>query len=219
MSLQYVTKPLTDFTVFTTPEDQRKANPFRLGRAGFWSATLPLLEIELGNLDAEDIVIELGLMASDIRKDGLPRAQAKVTHPGIRLSFGSKHGPLTYTTDRFAGRWSNDPPDWQINLRAVALSLEALRKVDRYGITKNAEQYAGWKAIGSGVATASNMTPDEAREILCDYSLLNMDVARGEPIDRLLKLARRNSHPDRNNGDRHKWNGVENAARTLGVIA
>jgi hypothetical protein len=34
---------------------------------------------------------------------------------------------------------------WQDNLRAVALGLEALRRVERYGIAQRGEQYAGWR--------------------------------------------------------------------------
>ena len=35
---------------------------------------------------------------------------------------------------------------WQHNLRSIALGLEALRAVDRYGISRRGEQYAGFRA-------------------------------------------------------------------------
>lgn len=35
---------------------------------------------------------------------------------------------------------------WQHNVRSVALGLEALRAVDRYGISRRGEQYAGFRA-------------------------------------------------------------------------
>jgi hypothetical protein len=35
---------------------------------------------------------------------------------------------------------------WQHNVRSIALGLEALRAVDRYGITRRGEQYAGFRA-------------------------------------------------------------------------
>lgn len=52
--------------------------------------------------------------------------------------------------------------DWQINLRAIALGLEALRKLDRYGITSRGEQYTGWRAIE---ATPSSEFATWAEEI------------------------------------------------------
>lgn len=35
---------------------------------------------------------------------------------------------------------------WQHNVRSIALGLESLRAVDRYGITRRGEQYAGFRA-------------------------------------------------------------------------
>ena len=52
-------------------------------------------------------------------------------------------------------------------------------------------------------------------------------IAKSEPIDdaptneqlqSLLKAARINAHPDRNNGDRNKWDRVEQAAKQLGLL-
>src|SRR5579863_10251967 len=54
-------------------------------------------------------------------------AGAKLRTQGIILTFNSKHGPLSYPCDKYS--------NWQANLRAIALSLEALRAVDRYGVT------------------------------------------------------------------------------------
>lgn len=41
-------------------------------------------------------------------------------------------------------------PTWQDNLRAIALGLDALRRVQRYGIVKEDEQYTGWKQLTGG---------------------------------------------------------------------
>jgi hypothetical protein len=123
------------------PEFSRTRNfsdPFRAG----YSDTLELLDRELSRLSAWRVVIQLALSESDLRRDGLPRAHAVPRHPGVIVSFDSKHGPLRYGTDAF--------PHWQSNLRAIALGLEALRKVDRYGIGKRGEQYAGWKQLEAG---------------------------------------------------------------------
>lgn len=47
--------------------------------------------------------------------------------------------------------------------------LEALRKVDRYGVTKSGEQYKGWKRLPAGGATPV-MTARRAAEILVTFA-------------------------------------------------
>jgi hypothetical protein len=71
-------------------------------------------------------------------------------HPGIELSFdvdqrivpSAPNGRLVYATDCC--------DYWQHNVRSIALGLQALRAVDRYGITRRGEQYAGFAALPAG---------------------------------------------------------------------
>lgn len=132
--------------------------PFMPRRSPFdssWSATLDLLDRELHMLGAERAVIQIGLRESQIRIDGWPKATATApAHPGVVLAFDSNHGPLKYATAEFH--------DWKSNVRAIALGLEALRKVDRYGITKRGEQYTGWRALPAGDGTEL----DRGRELI-----------------------------------------------------
>lgn len=108
-----------------------------------WSSTLELLDKELRLLGAREITIGCGLREQDIRLDGWPRSGAREpVHPGVEISFDGKHGPLVYATDVCAR--------WEHNVRAIGLGLEALRAVDRHGITRRGEQYAGFKALTSG---------------------------------------------------------------------
>src|SRR5690606_26744073 len=111
------------------PTVKRKASLFRASYAD----TLRLLDAELRHLRATQVVIQAACGEEDIRLDGQLRASAKLRSPAIILSFHSKHGPLSYPRDRYT--------DWQDNLRAIALALQALRAVDRYGVTRQAEQY------------------------------------------------------------------------------
>lgn len=207
--MKYTVRPISDRTPFT---GKHKPNPFR----ATWSDTLQLLDTELTYLNATDVVFEVDVAGEDqIRLDGMLRANAKVTSPAVRLAFDSTYGPLTYATDRFRGQYYNDPPDWQINLRAIALGLEALRKVDRYGITKRGEQYTGWKALPAGRAMpASHMTADEAGSLL--YKVSGCDIYK--PPEEAWKRARAAAHPDRNDGDQTLWDQVEHAAAVLGLV-
>jgi hypothetical protein len=107
--------------------------------------TLRLLEYELIQLYAKNVIIGAGFRDSDLKMDGTPRAdrqQQPYLHPGVEISFDSKFGRLTYATDEFT--------DWRANLRAIALSLQALRAVDRYGVSKRGQQYAGWAQLPPG---------------------------------------------------------------------
>lgn len=134
--MDYQFRPLDVWPGTKTRRPRR--SPFRTN----YSVTLEQLERELAFLAAKQIVIQVDLPESKIRRDGLPRTGASPDYQGIVLAFGSKYGDLKYATDVF--------DRWKDNLRAITLGLEALRKVDRYGITKRGEQYTGWKQLGSG---------------------------------------------------------------------
>ena len=207
--MKYTIRPLSDRTAFT---GRHELTPFRAS----WKDTLTLLEAELENLSAQNVVIEVDVVEGDLRIDGMLRANAKVESPGVRVAFDSAVGPLVYATDRYVRRW--DGPSWQQNVRAIALGLQALRKVDRYGITKRGEQYAGFKALPSGRSVPpSHMTTDDAWRVLAEVlGALDGDHRRGD-VRGQIRRARVITHPDRNGGQRDQWDRVEQAAAVLGV--
>lgn len=202
--MQYQFRPLvwTDKSTW----DRRSRGTFK----ATWTSTLQLLERELLHLDARNVVIQAGFAEHDIRIDGLPKANARQpAHPGIRISFDSIHGPLTYATDSCEY--------WQHNVRSIALGLEALRAVDRYGVTKSGEQYRGWSQLPAGNGTApSGMTRADAAELIRKWAA-NIDAAETDQ-KRLFKLARAEAHPDRNGGDSAAFLLLEQAGRLLGLI-
>jgi hypothetical protein len=185
----------------------RKRSPFRAG----YNDTLILLDKELRHLGARSVVLQVALPADKIRLDGRPYSTATPSHPGIILAFDSKHGPLSYPCDRF--------DDWQDNLRAIALGLQALRAVDRYGVTRRAEQYKGWTALPNPHKAAGPMTVDEALAFLRAHapgvSLGCMDERRAA-----YRIAAGKLHPDRNPGDDNALNGfkrLQEAKEVLGL--
>lgn len=125
-----------------------------------WNKTLTQLKSELWYLDAENVFFQIALEPHEFRNDGHPRATAKPRHPGVILTFDSKYGPQQYPCDTFT--------DFKDNVRAITLSLESLRRVDRYGVTKRGEQYTGWKALGAGIemGAASAMTVEDAAQFI-----------------------------------------------------
>lgn len=134
-------RPLDSWPEPFDAERSRRPSPF----SAPLSETAYRLGVELRALEARDAILEVAVEPVDFRRDGYPRAQARARHPGVVLSIpASVHGPLRYFTDEF--------DSWQDNLRAVALSLEALRRVDRYGVARRGEQYRGWTALPAGSA-------------------------------------------------------------------
>lgn len=150
------------------PSDaDRPHSPFSAG----YDATLSLLDRELDQLGATNafLQVELRDRTAAVRKDGQLRSGAVVDHPGVILTVESRrHGTLTYPCDAFRGR--SGRPAWQENLRAVALGLEALRRVERYGIADRGQQYAGFAELGAGTAMAGTdgFTPERAAQLLAD---------------------------------------------------
>lgn len=181
----------------TTPADARKRWAFTAS----WSATLELLDRELYMLDAHHGVLELDYAERDLRLDGYPRANAQMGSPAVAIAFECKYGPLRYDTDRFYY--------WQHNVRAIALSLEALRKVDRYGITKRGEQYTGWRAIAN--------TAEDPRDVLTRHAFGAQPVGNiaGMTNEDLYKMALRRLHPDRPGGSADDFQAVQEARRSL----
>ncbi|MBX9918835.1 MAG: molecular chaperone DnaJ [Mycolicibacterium frederiksbergense] len=175
-----------------------------------WSATLELLDRELFYLGPgrqyPPSVLQVALRERDFRIDGMPRANAIPSHPGVIVNIQSTKGPLSFPCDKF--------DRWKDNLRAIALGLEALRKVERYGITPGDEQYQGWKALPREAA-APAFTADAAEAFLREVAA---EQGEGLDIGTLQQAYRRavfTTHPDRNDGDRTRFDLVEAAAAVL----
>lgn len=143
----------------------RPHSPFRAP----YQDTIDLLEREVRMLGARQVVVELAVVESDLRRDGQPYASARPRHPGVTVAFDSQHGSLKYTADKFA--------TWMENLRAIALGLEALRKVDRYGMTSRGEQYAGWKALPPG----PSKTVERGRDLIEQYGSVTAALKATHP--------------------------------------
>lgn len=134
---------LLTFRPLSTPlSDPTYGGNYRSPFTASWSSTVELLAREVKHLRPRQTILEVDLRECDLRLDGLPRADRDAQTPGVVLTLvGTPHGDLRYPCSTFH--------HWQDNVRGIALALEALRKVDRYGVTKRGEQYAGWKQLAS----------------------------------------------------------------------
>lgn len=165
--------------------DPRNPRRFRVP----WDRTVDELLAEVDLLDGDRVAIQVDADPTDIRRDGMLRARARVGHPGIKVSFTSRHGPLTYATDAYE--------TWQDNVRAVSLALTALRAVDRYGVTGAGEQYRGWTAIAAQPAE-KGLTVDEAVRLLSPHwPGPSADLRQSEAaLSAAFRAAAREHHPD-----------------------
>lgn len=204
----YVVRPLDP--AFPPRTGGRHDSPFKSG----WTETLDLLNREIKMLQTREQqqirwVMQLDLSESQIRKDGGVYERATPRSPAVRVAFESKHGPLIYGTDQF---WQ-----WQANVRAIALSLEALRKVDRYGVAGRGEQYRGWTAISNRPA---EMSRQQAAEFIShwagDPTYLSPEAIARDPevLASAYRWAAKRAHPDVT-GDDGDTMARLNAARDL----
>lgn len=200
-------RPIEHWPGRLTPADERR-NRYRFQAT--WTSTINLLAYELRMLGARDIVVQVDLTEQDIRLDGLPRAHANPGHPGIILAFEApKVGPLQFACNTY--------DHWQANLRAVALTLEALRAVERYSATKTGEQYRGWQALPPPPASNGQMTVEQAAQFIAEQG------GRGSASDVLrsptfraatYREAARRLHPDAG-GSHEAFTCLQEAKRVL----
>ena len=185
------------------PRYDRSLSPF----SAPFKDTLAKLKRELSMLNARNIVFQVALREQDFRLDGLPRADARATHPGVILAFTSKHGPLRLIFDGFT--------KWQDNLRAICLHLENLRHAGLYGVGTDGQQYKGWAALPApepdGFATA-----EEAARWLTEVSgyVVSLPIS-SVGLDIAYRHAARKLHPDAG-GNHEAFVKLQKAKELLG---
>lgn len=209
LTIQY--RPITRWPGVLRATHERIRAPFKAGHAG----TLEMLERELRMISAESCVVQLALREGQFTRDGRPYFQARPEHPGVIVSFRkplrtaagavTAKVPLNFPADRFTS--------WEANLRAVAIALEDLRRIDRYGVTSNSEQYVGFKALPPpGPTHDAVATVDEAAAVIggerAGVVLVNAAEYREEYRRRAARL-----HPDAG-GDPGEWAKLQ-AAKAL----
>lgn len=201
--VRLIARPLKQWPGKLRASDERTHSPF----SATWTQTVKLLNREAGMLGAAEVVLQLAVGERDIRNDGWIRADAKPIHPGVTLVLPeSEQGNLSFSTDRYEQfyGYSDRMPGWQSNVRALALSMEALRAADRHGVMQG-RQYAGFKELGSGIALDAFGSAEEAAVFILSLSDIPDEHAAGEVQSvvgnakvrgEVYRRAARAAHPD-----------------------
>lgn len=219
--MAYVLRPIDQWPGKLRADHDRLTSPF----SASWNTTLVLLDKEARQLGCDEVVVQVAIEGRHFRQDGDLRSGApNPVHPGVIVSIDAAVGPLRFSTDLHRDAYLRGYlPGWQANVRAIALGLEALRRVDRYGIGTGAEQYVGWNALPPARPMGAAMTKDEAARILIQWGDPHedpanesaiADVIRDESfVQDLFRAAATATHPDRG-GDPEVFRRVA-AARDL----
>lgn len=213
-------RPIVAWPGALLDDADRAPSPFQAD----WPKTRALLREEAGRLDAGAVFVALALAPSDFTVAGDVKARARPAHPGVIVSIPeARGGALTLATDVFTGRYYDDV-GWHANARAVALALGDLRRLDRYGIASQGQQYAGFRAIGTGTPLGTGgpapMTLDAAaRALLAAAGIAGIPPASliDEPTVRAMvyRKAAARTHPDQAGGSTEAFQRVEAANAAL----
>lgn len=197
----YTTRPITTWP--GTRTGPRQHSRFKTS----YGATEDLLFRELHHLRARDVVLEIDIQPWDLRLDGSLRANAKPQGPRVCLYFTGKHGAMTMPCDTY---W-----DWRDNIRAIALTLEALRACERYGATLTGEQYRGWTALPATTSVTTRV--QAAWQLLADTASMGLPaegIRTRAILDVLFRDAARIAHPDAGGSD-ERMAAVNRARETI----
>lgn len=118
--------------------EQPKPSLFRTD----WDRSLKKLAEEVEKSGGDELLISIVATPDQLTLAGYPKSGFKVLYRGVEVSFKKDGRRVAFHVDAF--------PRLHDNIHAIALTLEALRAVDRYGATTGAEQYAGFAQLTSG---------------------------------------------------------------------
>lgn len=185
----------------------RKRAPFKAK----WATTVVGLARELKALRAKSINLHIAVPEHRIVQDGTrPHADARADHPGVVLAFDSKHGPLHYSVDTFT--------HWQDNVRAIVLTLENLRAIERYGTVKQNQQYRGFRALPDHGAEPAMTVEQAARWFVgqqCGISAPASLIESPDCVREAYRVLAQRMHPDKPGGNQQLFAMLAEAKRVL----
>jgi hypothetical protein len=144
------------------------------------------VQYEVRMLGGTDLIISTNM---PLRKDGLPYTKYSIYDPGAAVYFTYKKRQVCFACDR----WNS----LEGNMRAISLTINALRGIERWGSGDMVEQaFTGFAALPS---------PEQP------FQVLGVGAhASKEEIERAYRLLASKHHPDRG-GDEHEMARINRA--------
>ena len=156
---------------FDTPEERVKRN----------------LEFQLDLMDASNVVVTTN---SELRRDGRPYANKRISDAGVAVYFTRKGREQAIACDN----WDSI----RDNLQAVAKTIEALRGIERWGTGEMVDAaFQGFTAIPASASAGITVRPKRAWH---DVLGVAPDAPR-EVIGADGKAMQRKTHPDAGGSD------------------
>lgn len=173
-------RPIQEWPAKETPSWKRQKSRFSV----VYSRTLEDLERELLAVKAKNIVIQLDLRLDQIRNDGWPRSGARPSTPRVILTFQRGDEVISMPCDTFQTH--------EQNLRAIDMTLHALRMVDQYGVSQHGQQYKGFARLE---APAEVNKHDLAVRFIASWAEVRNEDVKSD-LEGSYKMAARRLHPD-----------------------
>lgn len=184
--------------------DYPQTSRFKCG----YKVTIEQLEGELEKANYVDgsVVLEMFVDQRRITLDGTRlRADAKPFKEGVILRFSRWTGRLITRGDQKVSETQDISypcdafNDWQDNLRAIALSMESLRRVERYGVFKY-DEIISRLALPSAEGKVS--TRESAAAFMAQHSGVSMKEILFSDTARMAayRKAAHALHPDKTGG-------------------
>lgn len=177
-----------------TMPGRRQRAPFNTKRTSdsrltVWLAT-ERLERELTALGARTPTLSTNV---ELRLDGRPRSDIEPSDPGCAVYFSFRGKATVFACDRYT-RVAD-------NIAAIASHIDALRRIERYGVGSLEQALAGYKALPADTAA--------------DWRAVLGFPAGSSPtaseVDVAFKRMARERHPDRAGGSEDMMSQVNRA--------
>lgn len=138
------------------------------------------LERQLEMLGGQDPVLSTNVQ---LRLDGRPRSEGEPADTGVACYFRFKGRATVLACDRYL-RVAD-------NIAAIAAHIDALRRIERYGVGTIEQALAGYKALPA----------DSAADWRQVFGFAANEVVSAETVNRVFKQRASGAHPDKGGTD------------------
>ena len=171
------------------PKTARPSDKFRFYPSSVYAEIKGLKE-ELGRMSARGVVVSTNIPT---KNDGNPYSTyTKPSDTGVAVYFTVDNKAMALCCDK----WNTV----EANLKALSMSVDALRGLDRWGVSDIMDRaFMGFKAL-----------PEKAASFPWWEVLGLTRTCTKSEIEKAYKKAAKMNHPD-NGGDPVKWNALQEA--------